>query len=322
MHKRYRTFGDWIRERYGCRVHKVCVDAGFTCPNRDGSKAAGGCTFCNNEGFSYNTRRGTRSVREQVQEGMEFMRRRYKAERFIAYFQPYSNTYGPIEVLRSRYEESLSFPEMVALSVGTRPDCVSPSVLDLLEGYAQQWDVWIEYGLQTVHNRTLERVNRCDTYENFVRIMEQTIPRPINICIHVILGLPGESREDMLETAQRIAEFPYHSLKIHLMHVMRDTVLADQYRRGEVSVLTREEYAERVADFLEYVPADVALQRLSADAPREVLVAPEWCLDRTETVRAIEDTLERRDTWQGKKLGFPPPWEVALDHLELSGIVR
>ncbi len=318
MYKRYRTFGDYVRERYGCRVHKVCVDAGFTCPNRDGTKGWGGCTFCNNEGFSYNTRRNRRSITQQMLEGMAFMRQRYKAERFIAYFQPYTNTYAPVPVLRQRYDEALAFPEVVGLSVGTRPDCVSTAVLDLLESYADGWDVWIEYGLQTVHNRTLRRVNRQDTYERFVEVMQQTIPRPIKICIHVILGLPGESRDDMIETARCLATFRYHSLKIHLLHIMRDTLMQEEFLRGEVSTLSREEYAERVVDFLEYVPPSVALQRLSADAPEEVLVAPKWCLDRAGTIQAIEAALVRRNTWQGKKLGSPPPWEDSHAHTLIS----
>lgn len=307
MQKRYRTFGDYLREHYGCRAHKVCVHAGFTCPNRDGTKAQGGCTFCNNEGFSYNTRRETRSIRRQMEEGIAFMRRRYKAERFIAYFQPYSNTYASIPVLKQRYDEALAFPDVVGLSVGTRPDCVSTAVLDLLESYTQKWDVWIEYGLQTVHDRTLRRVNRCDTYETFVKVMEQTVPRPIDICVHVILGLPGESRDDMIETAKRLTQFPYHSLKIHLLHIMRDTLMEEEYRRGEVSTLSRQEYAELVVDFLEYVPAKVSLQRLSADAPEQILVAPRWCLDRAATIQAIEKTLVQRDTWQGRNLGASPP---------------
>jgi hypothetical protein len=245
-----------------------------------------------------------------MEEGMAFMRQRYKAERFIAYFQPYSNTYAPIDLLKQRYDEALAFPDVVGLSIGTRPDCVSTAVLDLLESYAEKWDTWIEYGLQTVHNETLCRVNRCDDYETFVDAMERTVPRPVNICVHVILGLPGETREHMIETAKRLTEFPYHSLKIHLLHIMRDTLMAEEYRRGEVSTLSREEYAELVVDFLEYVPSTVCLQRLSADAPKDVLVAPLWCLDRAATVQTIERALIRRDTWQGKKLGVPPPWHT------------
>ncbi len=311
MQKRYRTFGELLRERHGCRVHKVCVDAGFTCPNRDGTKGQGGCTFCNNEGFSYNTRRTQRSIREQMEEGMAFMRRRYKAQRFIAYFQPYSNTYGPLDVLKKKYDEAVSFPDVIGLSVGTRPDCVSPRVLDLLEGYAENLDVWIEYGVQTVHNRTLERINRCDTYETFERLMGLTIPRPIFVCLHVILGLPGESREDMIETARRLNDFPYQSLKIHLLHIMKNTIMEEEYKRGEIATLSQTEYADRVVDFLEHVPPHVSLQRLSADAPEDVLVAPRWCLDRAGTIAAIDEALVRRDTWQGKEIGAPPPWEVS-----------
>jgi len=310
MQKRYRTFGEMMRERFGCRVQKVCVDAGFTCPNRDGSKGRGGCTFCNNKGFSHNTRKQRKSIRKQMEEGIEYTRRRYKAERFIAYFQPYSNTYGPVDVLKEKYDEALAFPDVVVLSVGTRPDCVSTEVLDLLAGYSEKRDVWIEYGVQTVHNRTLERVNRCETFEDFERAMEKTISRPLFICLHVILGLPGESRGDMIETARALSDFSYHSLKIHLLHIMKDTLMAKQHEQGEIATLSQAEYAERVVDFLEYVPPTVSIQRLSADAPSDILIAPQWCLDRAGTIAAIDKTMSRRDSWQGKELGAPPPWEV------------
>ncbi|MBZ0258659.1 TIGR01212 family radical SAM protein, partial [bacterium] len=235
---RYFPFSAYLKERFGERVHKVSIDAGFTCPNIDGLKAEGGCTYCNNEGFSYNTRRMIRPISEQIEGGVAFMGKRFKAKKFIAYFQAHTNTYAPVSQLKAVYDQILPYEELVALSVGTRPDCISNKVLDLLESYSDKREVWVEYGLQTTHNETLKRVNRKDTYERFLWAIEQAEGRDLKICVHVILGLPGESHEDMMLTAERLASVPYDSLKIHLLHVMKNTQLEDEYNRGLVKMFT------------------------------------------------------------------------------------
>lgn len=297
--KPYYTFGNYLKERFGCRVHKVAIDAGFTCPNIDGTKGTGGCIYCNNEGFSFNSRIPPRPIREQVERGMEFLRSRFKARKFLAYFQAHTNTYAPVNTLKEYYDQILPYEDIVSFAVGTRPDSVSVKTLDLLESYSDRFEVWVEYGLQTTHNRTLLRVNRCDTYERFLWAMDEASKRSLKICVHVILGLPGETWEDMMETAERLAPLPFHSIKVHLLHIMKNTPLEREYREGMVGMFTLPEYARVVCDFLERLPSDVSAQRLTADAPPNVLVAPDWCLDRKAVYQAIEDEFARRGTRQG-----------------------
>lgn len=299
--KPYFTFGNYLKERFGCRVHKVAIDAGFTCPNLDGVKGRGGCTYCNNEGFSYNSRIPPLPISEQIKRGIEFNRRRFKAQKFLAYFQAHTNTYAPVNHLKNIYDEILPFEDIVSFAVGTRPDCISHKTLDLLESYSERFEVWAEYGLQSSHNRTLQRVNRCDTYERFLWAIDVTSKRNLKICVHVILGLPGESREDMMVTAERLAPLPFHSIKIHLLHIMKNTPMEREYHEGLVSMFSLPEYASVVCDFLERLPSDISVQRLTADAPPDVLIAPKWCLDRKAVYQAIEDEFARRGTRQGSR---------------------
>ncbi|HPD29613.1 MAG TPA: TIGR01212 family radical SAM protein [Phycisphaerae bacterium] len=301
---RYYPFSRYLRRRYGCRVHKVTIHAGFTCPNRDGTRGYGGCTFCNNAGFSPNARTDPAVVREQLQWGIEQTRRRSRATKFIAYFQAYTNTYAPLEHLRELYDEAWKFPEIVGLSIGTRPDCVDPAKIDLIAGYSGRGEVWLEYGLQSAHDATLKAINRGHGYQEFLDAVEMTRDRGIKICVHTVLGLPGETREMILDTHRRLAQLPIDGIKIHLLHVMRDTVMAAQYARGELALLGRQEYVDLVCDVLETLPATMVIQRMHADAPRDILVAPEWCLDKAAVLEDIKRALARRDTWQGKALGF------------------
>ena len=301
---RFFSFNRYLRERFGARVHKVSIDAGFTCPNIDGLKGTGGCTYCNNSGFSFNTRVGSTAVREQVDSGIRAMRERFKAERFIAYFQAFSNTYAPVDHLKRLYDAAVERDEVTALAVGTRSDCVSPAVMDLLGSYTDRKEVWIEYGLQTVHDRTLERVNRCERYADFERAIELASGRNIKVCVHLILGLPGETQDDMLTTAARLRNIPHHSLKLHILHVMRDTRMATEFARGEIQLQTRQEYVDTVVRMLERIRPDVSIQRMTADAPLQILIAPMWCLDKNGIRLQIVRELERRDTWQGKALGY------------------
>ncbi|MBN1518003.1 TIGR01212 family radical SAM protein [Candidatus Sumerlaeota bacterium] len=308
--RRYRTFSDYLSERFGTRVYKATIDAGFTCPNRDGSAGVGGCTYCNNEGFSVNSRRDRASaldVRKQLEQGARFLRRRYKAEKFLAYFQAYTNTYAPVEELRALYDAALEHPDVVGLDVGTRPDCVPDDVLELLREYTNRTgDVWLELGLQSANDATLKRINRRHDAACFFDAMERAKGRGLKLCVHVILGLPGESREDMLHTARALSGLEYHGLKLHLLHVNRDTALAREYERGELRTLTMKEYATLAVDFLEYVPPDVVIQRLTGEGAPDVLIAPKWCLSKSEALNAIHDEMERRDFHQGSRLTARP----------------
>jgi radical SAM protein (TIGR01212 family) len=299
---RYHAFGRYLRRQFGSRVHKLTIDAGFTCPNRDGTRGFGGCTFCNNSGFSPNARTEPAVVRQQLIQGIAAGRRR-RIDKFIAYFQAYSNTHAPVERLRGLYDEVWRFPDIIGLSIGTRPDCVDRDKIDLIAGYTARGEIWIEYGLQSAHDCTLTLVNRCHDYDTFLRAIEMTHDRGIRICVHTILGLPGETPEMMLDTHRRLAGLPIDGIKIHLLHIMRDTVLEKQYTRGEVSLLSRPEFVSLVCDVLETLPPRVTIQRMHADAPPDVLVAPEWCLDKTGVLADIRAELARRDSWQGKALG-------------------
>jgi hypothetical protein len=300
--KRYYQFSDYLKERFGCKVYKVTIDAGFTCPNRDGALGWGGCTYCNNKGFSANSRGAPSPIRRQVEQGMAFMRKRYKAEKFIAYFQAYTNTYAPVETLKSLYDEALAFEEMVALSIGTRPDCVSEEVLDLIDEYQATHEVWVEYGLQSIHDATLRRINRGHDYAAFLDALERTKRRGLKVCAHVILGLPGESRADMMATAREVGRLDIDSLKIHLMHVLKDTPMEKELREGRFKPLEFEEYIGLVCDFLEYIPPHVSIQRLTADGPRSILLAPAWATEKKRTLAAIDAELERRNSHQGLRL--------------------
>jgi len=297
--RRYFSFSDYLRERYGCRVQKVSLHAGFTCPNRDGRVAFGGCTYCINESFNPQAGKPQMSIREQMKAGMAYMKRRYRAEKFIAYFQAFSNTYADPDVLKARYDEALEFEDVVGLSIGTRPDCVPDRVLDLIEDYARHKEVWLEYGLQSAKDTTLALVNRGHDYAAFEDAIHRTRGRGIKICVHVILGLPGESREDMMDTAQACARLHLDGVKLHHLYVARGAAMEQMYARGDVRTLQPEEYVSLCADFLERTPEHVAVQRLVGDTRGALLIAPIWDVSKSRVLRMLTEEFERRGTHQG-----------------------
>ena len=280
-------------------MQKVAIDAGFTCPNISGTKGTGGCVFCNNEGFSYNSRQELRPIQEQVEKGIEFMRGRFKAKKFMAYFQAHTNTFAPTHKLKDIYDQIVPYEEIVSFSVGTRPDSISPATLDLLDSYSNRFETWVEYGLQSTHNRTLHRINRCDTYERFLWAIDETSKRNLKICVHVILFLPGETWEDMMLTAERLQPLPFHSIKVHLIHIMKNTPLEKDYLEGTFTLPTMDEYVQTCCDFVERIHPDISIQRLTADAPSSVLVDPLWCQERQLILQKIDEELERRNSRQG-----------------------
>ncbi len=299
--RRYYAFSRFLRERFGAKVYRVTIDAGFTCPNVDGTVAVGGCVYCDNRSFSPNRRLPRTTVREQVRRGIEILQKRYQADQFLAYFQASTNTYAPAAKLKKLYDEALEHPQIVGLAIGTRPDCVPDDILDLIENHARDRYVCLELGLQTMHDRSLDWMNRGHHFDAFVDAVRRCQGRGLDLCAHVILGLPGESREDMLATADALAGLPVHAVKIHNLHVVKDTPLEKMYERGEARMFEREEYVQIVCDFLERLRPEMVIHRLSGDAPPDYLVAPLWCLDKPALLRAIHDELERRDSWQGKK---------------------
>ncbi len=297
---RYFAYNFFLRRKFGFRVQRVSVDAGFTCPNVDGTVATGGCTFCDNRSFSPSRRLPRRSICEQIDEGIRRMETRYDCEHFMAYFQPATNTYAPVERLRQVYEQALAHPRVVALAIGTRPDCVPDDVLDLLSELACRTFLSVEYGMQTLHDRSLDWMNRGHHQAAMVDAMQRSRGRGFAVCAHVIVGLPGESRDDILATARELARLEVDAVKIHNLYAVRDTRLAEQVQRGEVRLMEREEYLDTVIAFLESLPPQMVVERISGDAPPKYFVAPAWCLDKPGCRAALDAELRRRDTWQGK----------------------
>ena len=299
--KRYRDFNTYLREQFGERVQRISLDAGLGCPNRDGTVSEGGCIFCDGRGSGTGAFTEDReSVSRQIERAKGFIQKRYKAHKFIAYFQSFTNTYAPVCHLQQLYDEALSHSAMVGLSVATRPDCVNEEILEMISAYRKDHLVWMEYGLQSAHDKTLQTINRGHSVACFEQGVRLAHDFGLNVCAHVILGLPGEDRRMMLETARFLAELPVQGVKIHLLYVIRGTPLAQLYEKGDFRCLERDEYANRVVDFLELLPPDVVIQRLTGDPGKSDLVAPSWAIRKMENLRTIQDTLERRQTWQGR----------------------
>jgi radical SAM protein (TIGR01212 family) len=303
---RYRKHSAYLRERFGAPVRRIPLHAGFSCPNRDGTLSEAGCVFCDPKSYSP-AADGLRTLEDQLREGIE-RGRRQGVDRFLAYFQPYTNTYAPLPQLRRAYDAVRAFPEVVALAVGTRPDCVDEGVIDLLAEYTRDCEVWVEYGLQSIHDRTLRRLNRGHTAADFLRAVELTRRHPeLKVCAHVILGLPGEDPADEAATAEALAHLRVEGVKVHPLYVVMGTALAIDYAMGRYAALTREDYTRRAVAFLERLPPAAVVQRLSADCPPDRLLAPAWLTDKHAVVAGIEARLESEDTWQGKRLGAQGP---------------
>lgn len=297
---RYRDFNTYLREKFGCRVQKITVDAGLGCPNRDGALATGGCLYCNPKGSGSGAHSRGMTVTDQLRRGIPILARRYGATKFLAYFQSYSNTYAPVAVLKNLWDEALSIEEIVGLSIGTRPDCIDPEVLALVQSYTPTHMVWIEYGLQSASDATLKLLNRGHDVDCFTRAVRATQGRGIQICAHIILGLPGETRSEMIATAEYLGQLGIDGVKLHLLYVVRNTGMETLYNRGGYQCLDREEYADLVCDVLERLPAEVVVQRLTSDPHPDELIAPKWALDKNGTRKAILQRLASRGTRQGK----------------------
>ena len=299
--KRYYDFKSFLVNRFECRVYKLQIDAGFTCPNRDGKLAVGGCAYCDGRGSTLRQKGPLPSVAEQIRSGKALYRNLRGAAKFIAYFQTFTNTYGPVEKLRALYDEALLQEDVVGISIGTRPDCVDEGILDLLQGYAKTKHVWIEYGLQSIHDRTLERIGRGHDAADFVEAVRKTAGRGLFVCTHIIAGLPGESREDMIETARAVAALPVDGIKIHSLLALRGTEVGRLYEEGKIALLSQEEYVSTVCDILEILPSETVIQRITAEGYRDIYLGPAWAANKLKVLNAIDRELENRDTWQGAK---------------------
>jgi radical SAM protein (TIGR01212 family) len=299
--KRYRDFNSYLREIFGERVQKIPLDAGLSCPNRDGTISDKGCIYCDARGSGTGAmiNHGL-SINEQIEKGREYLGRRYGAKKFIPYFQSFTNTYAPLLKLKELYDQALECPDMVGLSVSTRPDCVTHEILELLGSYQEDHLVWIEYGLQSAHDVTLSRINRGHNVACFEKSVHMAKEYGLNVCAHIILGLPGETRDMMLQTARFLGRLPVDGVKIHLLYIVKDAPLAMLYEKGEVQCLEKEAYVDLVVDVLECLPSEMVIQRLTGDAAEEELMAPLWAKHKFDTLERIRRRLEERDTWQGR----------------------
>jgi hypothetical protein len=302
MPQRYNSFGSYIREKFGTTVFKVNVDAGFTCPNRDGTIGTTGCIYCNNDSFRPNSCKPTLSISEQITNGIAHIRKRYKAKRFLVYFQPYTNTYAPVEELDRLYKKALAEPFVIGLAIGTRPDTVDGKKIQLLEELARKHFILIEYGLQSIYDRTLDFINRGHDYNSFLKAIAMTKDRGIYVGAHVIVGFPTESHQEMLFMADEISHMPVDFLKIHQLQVIRNTPLEIIHREHPFHVFEYDEYLDFVSEFIGRLSPKIVLQRLFATAPDDILIAPRWDKSRQEILRDIEKKLESRDIYQGKNL--------------------
>jgi hypothetical protein len=297
--KPYRLFSEHLKQHFGLRVHKISVDAGFGCPNRGGARDLPGCLFCDPGGSGAVGIDRRLGVAAQLELGKEIMTRKYRAGKFLAYFQPFSNTYASPAELRDLYDEALAVDDVVGLAVGTRPDCLDEAVCDLLAEYHRRSYFWLELGLQSRHDRTLAWLRRGHDYACFLRAYALAKARGLRVCVHLIIGLPGEGRDDLLATVGELARLQVDGVKLHLLHVLDGTPLGELYRRGEVRMLTQPEYVGLVADVLERLPAGTLIHRLTGDGPRATLLAPLWSLNKWEVLNAIDAELARRGSEQG-----------------------
>lgn len=299
---RYNDFAGFLAGEFPFKVQKISVNAGFTCPNRDGTKGFGGCTYCNNQTFNPAYCRDDRSVTMQLEEGKRFFARKYPQMKYLAYFQAYTNTYGELELLKRMYEEALAVEGVVGLVIGTRPDCMPDSLLDYLEEVNRRTFLLVEYGIESADDRTLERINRGHSFACTEDAVRRTAARGIRTGGHVILGLPGESREDLIKQAERLSELPLTTLKMHQLQLIRGTRMAHEYalHPEEFHLFSADEYIDLVIDYVEHLRPDLILERFVSQSPRELLIAPDWGQKNHEFTDRVKKRMKERDAWQGK----------------------
>jgi radical SAM protein (TIGR01212 family) len=302
--KRYNLYSQHLRELFDCKVYKVTLDAGFSCPNRDGTLSTLGCIYCDEGGSFSQAQESAWPIQKQLEIGMNKLSNRFKAKRFISYFQAYTNTYLSPEQLKLIYDQALCFEDVVGLSIATRPDCVTPEIIELVQSYAKNYYVWLEYGLQSIHNKSLKLINRGHAVDDFYKAyaMTRKYGPDINVCAHVILGLPGETKTDMILTAQKLSELGIDGAKIHLLCVLKNTTLEKIYLNGDFEPLNQQEYVTAVADFLEHLSPSITIHRMAGNGLKKILVAPRWLSKKFELINQIDHELEQRNSYQGKAL--------------------
>jgi radical SAM protein (TIGR01212 family) len=305
--KPYNDYNTYLRSKYGEKVYRIGIDAGFSCPNRDGTKGTGGCIYCDEQGSRSPYANKGYSVAEQLLERIEYLKAAKSANKFIAYFQAFTNTYAPADRLKEIYDEILPFDGIVGMSIGTRPDCFDDEKARLIASYIDVGavrepplqEVWVEFGLQSIHDKTLKLLNRGHTYGEFITAVEIAKTFNIPVCAHVILGLPGETKDDMMETARRLGGLGIKGIKIHLFHILKGTPLEKMFNEGNIKIPSQDQYAELACDFLEHLPKSVIIQRLTGQGSPKTHVAPAWAFDKLGTIALIEKKFMERGTRQG-----------------------
>lgn len=302
--KRYNSYSEHFKKIFGKRVQKVSVDAGFTCPNRDGALAYQGCTYCNNNAFNPSYCTPGKSINLQIKEGIEFHKNRYRrANKYLVYFQPYSNTYAPVELLKELFNEALTFPGIIGLVIGTRPDCIDDEKLEYFKYLSKQHYIIIEYGIESCYNNTLKKINRRHTFEQSLEAIEKTARYGINVGAHMIFGLPGETKKDMINEVEILSSLPLNNIKFHQLQIIKNTVIASEYQESpeKFSLFTLNKYVDFIVEFIQKLNPDFIIERFSGEVPPRFLVAPDWGLIRNDRINIlIEKKLEEFDTWQGK----------------------
>lgn len=298
--KRYLSLNHFLREKFGEKIFKISLDAGFSCPNRDGKISKGGCLFCSERGSGDFAGDRNFSIENQFVDIKNMMANKWKSGKYIAYFQAYTNTYAPIDILKEKYDEALKQKDVVGLAIATRPDCLSEEVLDLLEEINKKVYVWIELGFQTVSDETARLINRGYTLDVFEKALEDLRKRNIDVVVHTIFGLPKENKENMLNTIRYLADKDIQGIKFHLLHLMKDTPMVKIYEKGMIEFLSKEDYIDLICQSICMLPQNVVVHRLTGDSPRELLIGPMWSLKKWEILNEIDKTMEDNDYYQGK----------------------
>lgn len=295
--KRYNQYSEHLKQKFGVKVYKVTIDAGFSCPNRENNR--GGCIFCDESGSFSQAHSSLLSVEDQLKTGIETLSKRFKAKKFMSYFQAYTNTYKPVRELENIYKSALNHEDVVGISIGTRPDCVDDDKLKLISDISKDYYTWIEYGLQSSKNETLKLINRGHDFECFLKSYEKTKSYGINTCVHVILGLPAETHEDMIKTASELAKLKVDGVKIHMLCVLKDTKLEKLYEQGKIHLLSEQDYISTVVDFLEILSPDTTIHRLAGNGLKKELIEPRWIGKKLDTLNKIDRLFESRNSYQG-----------------------
>ena len=298
--KRYNQFSAYLKNKFGVKVYKITLDAGFSCPNRDGTISTGGCIFCDEGGSFSQAHSNLLSIEDQVKEGIKTLSARFKAQKFMSYFQAFSNTYKPVKELEKIYNSALNHPDIVGLSIGTRPDCIDDEKIKLISSYKDDYYTWVEYGLQSIHDKTLTKINRGHDFNCFLNAYEKTKAAGINVCVHVIFGL-WETHDEIMETAKKLGELKVDGVKIHMLCALENTKLAQIYKEGGISFMSEDEYVQTVCDFLECLPKSTTIHRLAGNGMSSELIEPKWLGKKFDCLNKIDKEFIHRNSYQGSK---------------------